>query len=72
MAGLQPITPNMNQRAMAAAISNNFSIIEQESRTKIVRDETGTKRIILGRMPDGTYGLLVSKPGVDVDTLFTT
>lgn len=36
----------------------------------LVYDEANL-RIILGRLPDGTYGMVVSKEGVDVDDLFS-
>lgn len=36
----------------------------------VVRDATVT-RIIIGLLPDGTYGIAISKPGVDVYTAFS-
>jgi len=65
------LTPNMDMATMTAAINNTLRQIESENRTKVIRDEDGVDRIILGRMPDGTYGMVVSKPGVDVKSLFT-
>ena len=65
------LTPNMDSGTLANAINDTFRQIESENRTKVIRDEDGVDRIILGRLPDGTYGLIVSKPGVDVNTLFT-
>lgn len=35
-----------------------------------MKDETGTNRIILGKQPDDTYGLVISKPGEDVVKLY--
>lgn len=65
---LSPIqlTPGMDNAIMVSAINNNFRQIEAENRTKVIKDETGVNRIIIGRFPDGTYGLAISIPGVDV------
>lgn len=65
---LSPIqlTPGMDSGTQVSAINNNFRQIEAENRTKIIKDETGDNRIILGRFPDGSYGLAISVPGVDV------
>lgn len=64
------LTPDMDIGTMVNAINNGFRQVESENRTKIVRDEDGVDRVILGRMPNGTYGLIVSKPGKDVKELF--
>lgn len=63
-----PLTPGMDQATMATTVNQNFEQIAAENRSKVVRDESGTDRIIFGRYPDGNYGLKVSKPGVDVST----
>lgn len=60
------LTPGMNIQQIATAVNNTFQQIESENRTKVVKDESGNNRIILGRFPDGTYGLAISKPGRDV------
>lgn len=44
---------------------NNKSIVQQ------FKDTTGTPRIILGRLPDGTHGLVISKEDVDVTSVFS-
>ena len=36
--------------------------------TQIFKDDTGTRRVLLGKGADGFYGLKVSPPGVDVYT----
>lgn len=65
---LSPIqlTPNMNNDTMVTAINNNFRQIEAESRTKIVRDEDGDDRILIGRAPSGEYLIAISAQGIDV------
>lgn len=65
------LTPGMDNATMIQAINDGFRQLESENRTKIIKDEAGNNRIIIGRWPDGTYGILVSKEGVDVLTLFT-
>ena len=60
------LTPNMDVGQIATAVNATFQQIEAENRTKTIKDETGNNRIVLGRFPDGTYGLAISKPGRDV------
>ena len=60
------LTPNMKMDTLVNAINNNFNQLELENRTKIIKDENGVNRIILGRLPDGSYALVISKDGVDV------
>ena len=64
------LTPNMDTATMVNAINDVFRQIESANRSQVIRDENGIDRVIVGRMPDGTYGVIVSKPGVDVKTLF--
>lgn len=60
------ITPNMDMQAMATAINDNFRQIEAENRTKIIKDEDGVARIMIGRTPKGEYLIAVSAKGKDV------
>jgi len=60
------LTPNMDPTAMAQAINQNFEQIEAENRTKVVTDENGVKRILLGRGPKGNYVLAITIPSKDV------
>ena len=64
------LTPNMDTATMVNSINDVFRQIESANRSQVIRDENGIDRVIVGRMPDGTYGVIVSKPGVDVKTLF--
>lgn len=64
-------TPNMDMGSLTTAINDNFRQVESENRSKVMRDESGNNRIILGRMPDGTYGLLIMKPGYDALSIFS-
>jgi hypothetical protein len=33
--------------------------------------DASNSRIMLGLLPDGTYGLVISKPGINVTTVFS-
>lgn len=66
-----PITPGMSAANMAAALNQNFQLIQNFSITQIIKDVHGVPRIIFGKLPDGTYGLVVSKDGIDVTTVFS-
>ena len=65
------LSPNMNTATLINALNTNFNIVQSQDRRKVITDENGTNRIILGRFPDGSYGLIISKPGVDVLSLFS-
>lgn len=32
---------------------------------------TNVSQVIIGTLPDGTYGIVISKPGIDVITVFS-
>ena len=63
-----PITPGMSPEAQAQAINQNFQQLESENRTKIIVDEDGTNRAIIGRAPNGEYLIAISAKGKDVLT----
>ncbi len=58
----------MPQNVMIDAINQNFRQIEGESRRKVVTDEDGKDRIIIGKKEDGEYAIKVSATGYDVNT----
>lgn len=60
------LTPDMDINTMVNAINNNFRQIEAENRTKIIRDENGENRILIGRAPTGKYVVAITVPGKDV------
>ena len=59
------LTPGSDNESLVNAINDNFRQIENENRTKIIKDETGKRRIIIGRDPKGKYVIAISKPGFD-------
>lgn len=60
------LQPGMAYADLVSALNENFALLENLTRTQVFKDETGVNRIILGRFPDGTYGLVISKPTKDV------
>lgn len=64
------LQPGMDINTLIAALNENFALLENLNRTQIFKDETGTNRIIIGRFPDGRWGIIISKEGEDVVRLF--
>lgn len=60
------LTPNMDAATMVSAINDNFRQIESENRTKVIRDENGQNRVLIGRAPNGEYLIAISAKGQDV------
>lgn len=54
---LQGIVNDMNQ---------NINELKNREVTEIFKDDTGTRRVLLGKGADDFYGMKVSKPGLDV------
>lgn len=74
MAGQNPSTPvqlhpSIPQDQLVAMINQNFEALNQQNMTKVISDGSNN-RIIIGKLPDGTYGIVVSKEGVDVLNVF--
>lgn len=61
-----PISPGTGEQFKDTVINDNFRRAFQQLRTTILKDEDGVDRYISGKLPDGTYGTKVSKPGVNV------
>lgn len=61
------LTPSMPTEVMIDAINQNFRQIESEARRKVITDENGVDRIVIGRQEDGTYAIKVSGEGKDVN-----
>lgn len=60
------LTPNMDTPTMVNAINNTLRQIESENRTKVIVDENGENRVLIGRAPNGEYLIAVSAKGQDV------
>lgn len=64
------LQPGMDMQTLISALNENFALLENINRTQIFKDETGVKRIIIGQLPDKTWGIVISKAGEDVVKLF--
>ena len=60
------LTPNMDMQTLTQSLTDNFAQIESENRTKIIKDENGQQRVIMGRAPNGEYLIAISAQGIDV------
>lgn len=56
----------MDYDTLISALNDNFALLENLNRTTIYKDETGKQRIIVGQLPDGTWGIIMVKEGEDV------
>lgn len=59
-------TPNMDMNQLTASLNDMSRQLESENRSKVIKDEDGTPRVIIGQFPNGEYGVVVSKKGKNV------
>lgn len=66
------MTTPINSDSSSAAVSNTVNGLNREIQgmqtTQVFKDDTGTRRVLLGNGPDSFSGIRVSKPGIDVYT----
>lgn len=67
---LRPLGPGSTIEDIIQVVNENNADIDNRLMTQIIKDEDGTPRIIFGKLPDGTYGFVVSVEGVDVMDVF--
>lgn len=67
---LRPLGPGSSLEDVIKVVNENNADIDNRFRTQIIKDESGVNRIIFGKLPDGTYGLVISKEGFDVLEVF--
>lgn len=64
------VNPNINTTASQsqkdAQSAQNFREISQRLDTNVIKDKDGNRRVIVGQLPDGDYGIEVSQADVDV------
>lgn len=60
-AQIQSVVKQLNQ--WGRSLSN-------ETRTDVYKDNSGTNRILIGVLPNGETGIVISNEGTDVLTLF--
>ena len=61
------LSPRMDMSTLINALNQNFNQIQSQDRRKVITDEDGYDRIVLGKLVDGTYNLVISAPGIDVN-----
>lgn len=62
------LSPQMDMATLINALNTNFNQIQSQDRRKVITDEDGLDRIVLGKQEDGTYAIRVTGVGKDVDT----
>lgn len=55
-----------DQDSVINQINQNIAQLKVDEQTKIVKDDAGTRRILLGKGKNGFYGLKISQEGTDV------
>lgn len=62
-----PLHAGMDYTTLVNAMNQNFQTINaQVASTIVINDGTNT-RVMLGKLPNGQYGLVVTKPGFNVE-----
>lgn len=64
----QPIANSSVGPSEINQINNTIREVNAMQEVQIFKDDTGTRRVLFGRGPDGFYGLKVSQPNYDVWT----
>jgi len=59
-------TPSMSMADFVNAYNDLASQLEAENRTRIMRDEAGTDRIIFGKTPKGEWLIAISAQGINI------
>jgi len=59
-------TPGMSPADLATVINSIADQLESENRTKVVRDESGVDRVLIGRAPKGNYVVAITVPTKNV------
>ena len=73
MAIKKEFSASMSEEAEASMLNGNFQEIDNKFRTNVIKDKTGTPRVLIGEQKDGfgtgdDYGIKVSQAGNDVTT----
>lgn len=63
---LIPVNPNNSNNANLNQVNAIITEMNNRERVEIFKDDSGTRRVLLGKGPNGFYGLKVSQEGIDV------
>lgn len=74
MAKFSPIElqPGADMNMVLQAVNDNFRQVAESNRTNVIADENGDNRIIIGKMPNDKYGIIISNEGFNVYDVFVT
>lgn len=61
------LSPQMDMATLINALNQNFNQIQSQDRRKVITDEDGFDRIVLGKQENGSYAIKVSEDGKDVN-----
>ena len=64
------ITESVTYKGQEKTDTLDSKIRIEEGNGRILVNDGTNNRIIIGLLPDGTYGIVISKPGVEVLTVF--
>lgn len=62
------LSPQMDMATLINALNTNFNQVQSQDRRKVITDEDGFDRIVIGKQEDGSYNIKVSGDGKDVNT----
>lgn len=68
---LGQLPDNSQQFGIAFIDSSGRTIKTDTGVTQTVYDASGIPTVLIGKLPDGSYGIAVGKPGIDVTTAFS-
>jgi len=68
MISVMRATPSMTVADLATVINSLADQLESENRTRVVRDESGVDRVLIGRAPKGNYVVAITVPTKNVIT----
>lgn len=60
------VGPNVTMAELVNAYNDLANQLEDENRTRIMKDERGNERIIFGKTPKGEWLIAISAQGIDV------
>lgn len=63
--------PEKQIESIVKQTNEAFRLLSNEKRTDVYKDNSGTPRILIGVLPDGTTGIVISKDGINVNTVFS-
>lgn len=63
--------PTQQIQSVIKQVNDWGRALSNEQRTDVYKDNSGTNRIIIGVLPDGDTGIVMTREGVDVLSVFS-